>query len=700
MPLIDLPSLKPLFEPRSIAVYGASGDPGKIGGRPLRYLKEFGFGGDIYPVNPARDFVQGLKAYPTAAAITGDLDLAVIVVPTGNVLPALRDCLEKTIGGAVVMSSGFSEAGPAGEALQNEIAELAAVSGVRILGPNCLGLANPNISASVTFSPARELRWPEVGTIGFATQSGAFGSHCAAVCAERGIGLGTWITTGNEVDVDIADAIAYLAADAHTTVVAGYIEGCRNAEKLSEALFLARDNGKPVILLKAGTTPVGAAAVASHTAVLAGRDELYDAFFRQHGVLRVGSVGELLDAAYAAAPGILPRSGRTAIVSTSGGVGVLMGDTAIEAGLAVEELPAPVQDEIKAVLPLAATRNPIDTTAQIVNDIEIFSKSLRIVIDGGEVDIVVAHISFIGYDTALMARIAEPLRELRERYPETLFALSMLSSGQTRRQFEELGYLVYDDPTRAVRAAAACRHLAAGRDRAGRRPIRTEGRTPLLDRPLALEHEAKAWLGSAGIAVPEERIATSADDAAVAAERIGFPVVMKVLSPDIAHKTEAGGIALNVADGAAAARTFDDILQRVRTARPDARIAGVLVARQVEGGTETIAGIVDDPALGAFVMFGLGGIFAETMKDVVFRRVPFDRDEALAMVGELRGADILRGARGRPAADLESLAEVLERLSRIAEANRGRIESLDINPLIARADGAFACDALIATREA
>lgn len=689
-------TLAAVFAPNSILVYGASSDPTRIGGRPLRYLKELGFKGRLYAVNPSRESVQGVPSFKTAAAIPGDIDLAVVVVPADAVSAAIEDCALKGVKGAVVLSSGFAEIGASGARLQADLASLGRKHGIRILGPNCLGYVNGREGISVTFSPSRELRWPGLGTIGFVTQSGAFGSHCAAVSSNRGIGLGMWITTGNESDIDVADCIDYLATDRHVNVIAGYIEGCRDAGKLAIALERARANGKPVILLKAGISDVGAAAVVSHTAALAGRDELFDAFLRQHGVIRASSVDDLLDTAYACSAGIRPDSSRAALVSTSGGVAVMMADAAIAGGLQVEAFSDEVQQKIRSILPFAGTRNPIDTTAQMVNDITVFSKCFQYVLNGSDCDIIVAHLSFIGYDRTLMDNVYEPLRELRRQHPTKLFMLSMLCTSETRIQYEEAGFLVFEDPTRAVQAAAKCRTSAIHLNKPLRATLPETGAAlPLFEIGNTNEHQAKAFLARAGIPIPGEVVVHSPQQAADAAEGIGFPVVMKVVSLDIPHKTEAGGVLLNVDSREKATAGYSAILDKVTSYRPGARIEGILVGRQINDGTETIAGILNDPVLGPFVMFGLGGIFAEVLKDVAFRSAPFGLDEAEGMIRELRSFPILDGARGRPKADIKALAATLSRLSRLAAANSGRIDSMDINPLIVRADGVFAVDAMI-----
>lgn len=692
---IDYRSLEYTFNPRSIAVYGASADLEKIGGRALRSLATMDFEGPVYPINPARKTIQGQTAYPSAEAVPGDIDLAILVVPVTAVSAALRDCARKGVRSVLIMSSGFSEIGGEGEERQAELLEIANANGIRVLGPNCVGFVNSSAKVSATFTPTRELCWPPAGSIGIASQSGAFASLCAATMSGLGVGLGTWITTGNEADVDLADAIAFLAQDSSVNVIAAYMEGCRDAQKLSEALEAARAAGKPVVMLKVGTTDVGADAAASHTGALAGRDDLFDAFLKHHGVLRVKTVEALLDTAYACSLAPRPASRRTLIVSTSGGVGVLMGDTAIGAGLTVDPLPEEARAAIRDILPFAGTRNPVDPTAQIISEIGTFRPCFEVSVAGAQADIVITHLAFLGYDDAIMSKITQPLIALRRAHPDCLFILSILCSVERKKEFEEAGFLVFSDPSRAVLAAAQVCTAAEMLTHAP--PQIAAGHIDVAVSDVQTELEAKALISGAGIPVTREQLVRSADEAGQAALEINGKVVLKVVSRNITHKSEVGGVLLDIEGSDAAGNGYRTIIDRVTNARPDAEITGVLVSQQIEEGIETIAGIVNDPLLGPFVMVGLGGIYAEVLKDVSFRPAPFDHSTALAMIDELRSVAILKGARSRAAANLEALADALVNLSHLAARTTDWVESVDINPLIVGVDGVVAVDALVIT---
>ncbi|HZD26541.1 MAG TPA: acetate--CoA ligase family protein [Alphaproteobacteria bacterium] len=694
-------SLKPLFEPESIAVIGASDDVNKFGGRPIRYMKEAGYAGRIYPINPRGGTIQGLPAYRDIREAPGPVDLVVISVPAPFVVEAVRGCAEARAKSVVIFSSGFAEVGGEGAGWQAEIAEIARTSGMRVVGPNCMGTLNTHSKAIGTFSSSFEHGWPREGNIAIISQSGAVGAHTMVLARERGLGIRGWVTTGNECDVDVADCIAYCAEDPETRAIAAYVEGTRKPRQLMQALEAARRNGKAVVMLKVGASEVGAVAASSHTASLAGTDKVYDAVFRQFGAYRAHSLDELLDIAGAAAAGHFPAGNRLGIVTISGGVGVLSADTAAAHGLDVPELPAKAQQELKALMPFAAVRNPVDTTAQMLNDIPLLEANLRAVLDHGRCDAIMVFLTSVGFSERMMVQLRERLPALRQEYPDDLIFLSMLCRPADRTLLESYSYLVMEDPSRAIHAIAAL----VGFGESFRRPPPAEppalpatARAPEA-RPMA-EHEAAALLADAGIAVAPTRLAASAEAAVEAAEALGYPVVLKVASPDIAHKSDIGGVRLGLADAAAVCMAYEEIVVAAAARAPQAKLDGVLVAPMVTGGVEAIVGVNRDPVFGPVVMFGLGGIFVEVLKDVSFRVAPFGVDEARRMIREIRGFPVLEGVRGAPPADLDALAEMLSRLSAYAAAHADSIGSIDLNPVLVRpqGQGALALDALIVPR--
>jgi acyl-CoA synthetase (NDP forming) len=698
----EAPDLGPLLDPGAIAILGASNDPTRIGGRPLRYMLEAGFDRPIYPVNPNRGTVQGLKAYPTIAEVPGPVDCALVAVPAGIVVEALEACAAEGVKSAVIFSSGFAETGAEGAARQARLVEIARRKGIRIVGPNCLGLFNAAIGFYATFSSSLDAGRPPPGNIAIVSQSGAYGSHVFALARAKRLGVRYWITTGNECDVEIAEGIAWAALADDVAVIVAYAEGVRDGAGLRHSLDLARAAGKPVIFMKVGRSEIGAAAAASHTAALAGSDAIYDAVFRQHGAYRADSTEAMLDAAYACTTGVFPKGRRVGLVTISGGVGVQMADAASELGLDVAAMPEAAQTKLKEMLPYAATRNPVDITAQAFNDLTLVSRNLELMLEDGGYDVIVAFFTMVAASPYIVDDLLAALGELRRRFPERLVVLSIVAPPDIVERYEEAGFLVFEDPGRAIAAVAALAGFGRSFARGPAIPPPTPA-VPVIDLPEGRlsEHESKAVLAAAGLPVIEERLVHSAEAAAEAAEEIGPPVAMKLNSPDIGHKTEIGGVLLNLASPEAARQGYETLLARAAKAAPEAHLDGVLVAPMVADGVETILGVQHDPVFGPAVMFGLGGIFAEALGDVVFRIAPFGEDEARRMIREIQGHRVLEGLRGRPRADQEALAKALAALSAFAAATAGRIESVDVNPFLVRPDGkgGVAVDALIVPRK-
>ena len=695
---IDLPSLEPLFRPRSIAVLGASSSPTKVGGRPVAALIRNRFEGAIYPVNPRSDTIQGLPAFASVKDIPGAVDLAVCTVPPAAVMTVLAECAEKEVGALVVFTSGFAEVGEG--AAQEAMAGLAREAGIRLMGPNCMGMANFGSRAIASFHPAFA---DEVvpGQIGLVSQSGAFGGLAYMLARERGHSLSYMFTTGNEADVDIGDCTAFLADDPDTKAILLYMEGCRNGPKFLAALERARATETPVIAIKLGRTEAGAAAAASHTAALAGEDAVYDSLFRQFGVYRAESIEEFFDIARSSVVGTLPANDRVAMVTVSGGVGVLMADDANGRGLSVPPMPEAAQRRMLELVPFAAARNPIDVTGQFLNDPSLLDQFIELTATNGDYGSVVSFQGSIGRNPALMEATLASWIERKRANPDKHFAVSGFCTEDYTRDLEAAGIPVYEEATHATRAIAALAGFARSfRERRERRAGPSVPAAAAATLPTGPVNELAALdvVAAAGVPTVPARRARTAREAADAAADLGFPVVLKVLSADILHKSDIGGVRLGVADRAAAEAAFDEILAAARTAQPDAAIDGCLVAPMVTGGVETILGVQRDPVFGPIVMFGLGGIFVEALKDVTFRAAPFDEAEARAMIQEIAAFPVLTGLRGQPPADLDALAAALSRLSLFAAANAAAIESLDLNPFLVRPSGALALDAVLVTR--
>jgi acyl-CoA synthetase (NDP forming) len=699
---LNLTGLDALLRPSSVAVLGASSDPAKIGGRPIRFLRQNGFAGEIYPVNPGHAEVQGLRAYPTITAVGRPVDLALISVPGPAVLDAVSACAESGVRVATIFSAGFAEASPEGAVLQEQIASIAAASGLRVLGPNCLGSASHRrgVSASFAASEARPRPPENVAGVGLISQSGAVASYCVLAGLDRGITFDPWISTGNECDIQLADCLAYLAMDDDVRVIAAYMEGCRDGDRLREALALAYERKKPVVLLKAGRSEVGARAAASHTASLVGSEETFAALVRQYNVCLADSLDDLMDLSYMFAFGSAPAGTRTGIVTSSGGVGILMADQAHDEGLTIPPLPDEAQAALRSIWPAAGVGNPIDTTAQLVQDRELLSSFLETVLRDGQFDSVIIFLSYIGLIPEWSQAAVDALRGARKAFPDADISLAMLATPEVRRSVEELGIRVFDDPTKAIRALGRGVASVRGFDRPPALPSTGPGPStvPLPGQGALSELESSAFLEDAGIPVAPRRLVASAAEAGEAARAFGGEVVLKVVSADLPHKTEAGGVVLGVGSPEQAAEAYTRILDAVRAHAPDASIDGVLVSPMITGGVETIIGVVNDPVFGPTVMFGLGGVFVESLRDVTFRLAPFTTAEARQMIREIRGHGILEGARGSGTRDLDALAEAISTLSVIADEHRQDIESIDLNPFLVLADGAVAVDALITRR--
>ncbi|GAC1573787.1 MAG: acetate--CoA ligase family protein [Sphingomicrobium sp.] len=691
--------LDALFRPRSVAIVGASNDPARTGGRPLRYLLESGFAGPVWPVNPGRETVQGVKAYASVRDLPEAPDVALIAVPASSAAAALRDCAARGARAAIVFSAGFGETGEAGRAAQDEMMAIARSAGIRVLGPNCLGAHSAVDGFIGTFGSILDRGLPIPGPIGIVSQSGAFGMYLGYLAQARGLGVSHAITTGNEIDVDVSEALLWLVSQPHVKVILVYVESIRDGGRFIAALRAARKARKPVIVTKVGASETGARAAGSHTDALSGPDAVFDAVLRQYGGYRATTTEEQLDVAYAAALGRYPAGNRLGIVTGSGGIGVQMCDAADRFGLIVPPLPAEAQQRILDMIPYAAPANPIDVTAQALSDMSVLERSLRIAIEDGGYDTIVS--AFLGLPLA--RPFAAPLRNAllagARGHDDRLMVLNVNADPDVVRDYEEQGFLVFEDATRAVRAVAALDQLRKSFDRE-EEPAHVVAKWKSIPDRMN-EVVAKRLLAAAGVPTLEETLATSADVAIAAARRANGPVALKIVSPDLLHKTEIGGVLLGVTGDAGVREGFDTLLARGRAAAPDARIEGVLVTPMAGEGIEMILGVANDPAFGPVVMVGLGGIFVELMGDVVFRHAPFDIAEARAMIDELAGRRLLDGMRGAPPSDVEALGTALAALSRFAAAHAHVVASVDINPFLVRPQGrgAVALDAVIVASE-
>jgi acyl-CoA synthetase (NDP forming) len=695
--------LDALFKPRSIAVFGASEDVTKIGGRPLQFLQKYGYRGAIYPINRKGGTVQSLQAYASLAELPQAPELAVMAVPPEAVLEAVKDCAARGVRAAVILSSGFSEMGEAGSRLQAEIGRVARSSGMRVVGPNCLGSIGVAEKSIATFSVALEAAFPAAGPVGIVSQSGNLGSYTMRLATERGIGISRLLTTGNECDVDIADGIASLASDPATSVILCCMETCRNAPKLVRALAMAREANKPVVVLKVGVSTAGSEAAASHTGALAGSDAVFDVVLRNAGAIRVPSIEQLLEVGHAVSvvgQARAPKGNRVALVTASGGFGVLMADAASAQGLALPKLSAATQQRIVAALPYASPGNPVDMTAQVSSRPELLVQVLSAVAEDANCDAVILQSAYAFQMPRLRDVYIAALEQVRRAHPSRLFLLCCKAPRDTMAQLNEMGFPTVETIDAACATLAALVRLGT-RGEPEEPDVETTVPTPAAESlppgAFANEASAKAVLSQAGIPVLKEVTAASWHEALAAARDIGFPLVLKIVSPDIAHKTEVGGVVVGVRSEAHLRDEYDAMLARVAQMAPQARIAGVLVAQMAQGGTELILGTTTDPVFGPVVMVGLGGIFAEVLRDVALQVAPVTEAQALRMLRSLKAFALLDGARGRPRADVAAAARAVAALSRFAAQHAQAVAEIDINPLVVldHGQGAFALDALL-----
>ncbi|MEQ9643490.1 MAG: acetate--CoA ligase family protein [Alphaproteobacteria bacterium] len=690
---IDLESLRPLFRPRSVAVIGASASPEKIGGRPLAYLLNGAFDGPVWPVNPTYAEVQGQKAYASVADLPETPDMVVVSVPAPMVVETVEQCADRGVGSAIIFSSGFAEIGEEGAKAQARLGEIARNRGIRIVGPNCLGVCHFERGMMASFAPIFAEPYLAGGRIGIVSQSGAFGAWAYDLARERNLAPSFWATTGNEVDVDFGDCLAFLAEDPETKVILAYMEGCRNGPKLIRALEMARARRKPLVIVKVGRTDVGALAAASHTAALAGGDAVYDAVFAQGGAYRADDLDEFFDVAYACAisPLASAANDRIALVTVSGGVGVLMADASVKNGLDVAPLPDAAQAQIKQRVPFAGTRNPLDVTGQIVNDRALLGYAIDLVLSAGDYGGLSAFQGTIARSPAYAEPNLEMWRAVRARHPYAALSVCGKTLPQIREGLEQIGVMAYEEPGRAIRGHAALGHFRRAFDQA---PRQVAAPAP-VELPTGPWTEAAALnvLSKAGVPAVPHRVVASAEEAAAAFADLGGPVVVKLLSSTVTHKSDVGGVRLNLATPQAAADAVRDVL-----AIPGAE--GALMAKMAGQGVEIILGIQNDPVFGPLVMVGLGGVFVEVMGDVSLRVCPVDEADARQMIGDLKGAALLKGVRGRPPADIDALAGAIAALSRFAVATADRVGSVDINPFLVlpEGEGAVALDAVLVER--
>ncbi len=690
-------NLQPLLNPASIAILGASAELNKVNGRTLRFLIEKGYRGRIFPVNPKYETIAGLRCYPDVASLPEAPDLAVIAVPAAHVLSSVRELGKRGGHAAVIFSSGFAEMGEQGRKLENGISAAAYEAGIRLCGPNCLGLINAWEQVIATFGQFAE--GPTLpGPVAFVTQSGAFGTAIAALARRRSLGLGYFINTGNECDVDFVQMMQAVLEDKRIRVGAGYLEGVRNGAGLKALAENALVLGKPLTLTKVGRTAAGAKAAASHTGALAGSDAVFDGVIRGLGITRARNEEHMLDIVEVLSTAKLPGGRGIGIVTQSGGAGVLMADRAEEMGLQVAELAPATRDALAAVIPaFGTTVNPVDVTGQFVSDPNLLLDSMRIMMGDPAVHVGIVWLQLMD---AHIDRLVEIFNKINNLITKPWVVCWVAAPDAALVKMRELGIAVLRGAEPAVDAVSALvRYAEVRRNWLADASERATLQLPKLQLPAqpgaVPSLEGQALLNTCGVKTAAAKLATIADEAVAAAEALGYPVVLKIESPDILHKTEAKGVVLNLKDAASVRAAFAQLLANAKQYKVDARIAGVLVQAMAQGDVELVIGLKRDATFGPVVMVGLGGVLIEVFKDVVFRAAPVTEGEALRMLDELKSKVVLEGVRGKPPVDKAALARMVSAVSRFGAAAGPRLAELDLNPVLAGPQGATAVDWLM-----
>jgi len=691
--------LKYIFWPRSIAIVGASTKTGSVGQVTFANILLNGYTGVVYPVNLTARSVMGVKAYPSLIHILDEVDLAVIIIPATYVPETIEECGSKGVKGAVIISAGFKEIGQKGALLEKRVKELARKYNIALIGPNCFGIINTDHRVRLNATFGRVM--PEPGNITFITQSGAVGVTALEYAEAEGIGLAKFVSIGNKADINENDLLEYLKEDEQTGVILLYLEDLVEPQKFLEtARTITEEAQKPILAIKAGRTAEGAKAASSHTGALAGSDEAYDAFFHQCGIIRVETVNELFEYAKAFAGQPIPKGRKVAIITNAGGIGIMATDSSIRNGLKLASIAETTKEKLKPILPpTASVNNPIDVIGD--SDEKRYASALQIILEDKEIDGVIAI-----WTPTLMAEtkvVAEKVSELVPQYQKPVMGC-LLSLENTKEVIQTLWRAkipYYPFPETAAKALAMMCDFGDwinkpmteikifnDVDKNKVRAIieKAKRRTP----PQILEPEGYEILNAYRFPTLPFALVSDEAEGLKKAKELGYPCVLKIVSPDILHKTDVGGVMVDIENDTEFVTKFNELMNNVRSKKPKAKIEGVLIQPMAEQGIETIIGIKRDPQFGALIMFGIGGIYVEVLKDVSFRICPIRELSAWHMIKEIKGYKLLQGFRGRQPADIEKIVESLQRLSQLA-LDFPDFSEIDINPFLVFEQGKGAC---------
>ena len=682
-------TLSRLLRPASIALVGASPDAGKLAGRPLAYLKRYGYQGRVFPVNPKHAQIDAVACCASIQDLPRDIDLALILLPASGVAQALEACALQGVATAISIAGGFAEAGQAAE--QDRLTAICQRHGIRLVGPNCVGMLNPAHGVTATFSSELKNDMPRPGKLALLTQSGALGNSLLQSFNDIGLGLAYWVSTGNEADIGLLELVEHAISDDGVELIALYVEGFKHGDRLLELARRARAANKAIVVLRAGRSQLGRAAAVSHTGKLAGAWKVWSDVAAQAGLIVVDKLDELLDVAAAFDRFGHPKADNTSglgVLTISGGLGVLISDAAAQCDLALPPFAANTQADLRTVLPAQmAVANPVDTA--LFTDEKGYAHCAETVLRDASIGTLLLVLTSLAHDYAALLpwlqRLAGDARDMGKRLTVSYLSSSDTLGPDERRALMRCGALVLPTAERVVAAM-------------GRRAIAVSGLPQAAPEPSlpASSSSVAAFLAQAAVPLVPEAVFTNCAAAQAFAAEQGYPVVLKVVSPDIAHKSEAGGVALGITDAQALAQAWERMRQSVAAYAPKAGITGYAVQPMLSDGFELIVGCSIDPELGRVLMVGAGGIWAEVLDDVRFLALPASAAEISHALNHLRIAPILRGARGQGPLDIDAAVQVIHRLARQFHADR-LIAEVDLNPLLVRSrgKGVMALDVLV-----
>lgn len=706
--LVVAKNLNEMLNPKSIAVIGASSNPDSLGGQPIRHLLENGYTGQIYPINSKYEQVQGLECYSSIGVVPHKIDLALIIVRAHQVADIIEECGKKEIRFAIIYSSGFSELGEDGVKLQQEVIDRAEKYGITFLGPNCQGIMNIPSKVFAGFGSVFEARPFYPGKVSMVTQSGGFGYSAVNVAQEQGLGFNIIVSSGNEANLKSEDLMEYFIEDEETEIISAYIEGSKAPDRILAIGKQALRAEKPVLVWKVGRSEIGSRAAASHTGSMAGKKELYDAVFKQAGIIPIEDIYDLIDFTSVYEQKKLPKGNRLGIITVSGGAGVLVSDKSSEFGLEIPELNSETKEMLLEVIPsFASTMNPVDVTAQVFNDPSALRKAMDMIVQDENIDMLM--ILNANMHGSLGTEVAKQIVEVAKATDKPVAV-----SWSAREHLNEEGFSIlknhaipnFKTPVRGVKALSQLSYFSEAVWKEKQEKVFLEISDDKRDKVKELlkeiteiptEYEAKKMLAHYGIPLPQQRLVEDEEGACQAAEEMGYPLVIKVMSSELLHKTEAKAVKINIQNEEELRQAYREVLVNTRNYIPDIKIDGVLVTPMIKNNVECILGIQNDPQFGPAIMFGLGGVYTEVLKDISFRMSVLTHEEALEMVKEIKSYPILEGVRGNKESDIQALADVIVRLSIFAHDCKNSIDELDINPLfvLPKGEGVVVGDALI-----